>query len=262
MRGVILAGGLGTRLSPLTQITNKHLLPVYDRPMIYYPIENMVNAGIDEVLIVTGGSHAGHFLNLLRNGKSLRVRRLSYAYQEGEGGIADALKLAQDFVEDQRFCVMLGDNLYGNHIGPYARRFEQDLSINALVLAQELSSQYDPSRFGLAVKKPEDSLKIEFKPRSVVEKPTPASLKTWADKGIQAAIVTGTYFYTPEVFSVCSQLLPSARGELEITDVNNHYTRQNSLLAMVIKGWWSDAGTFESLYYAAQNVFGLGVNLD
>lgn len=262
MRGVILAGGLGTRLAPLTQVTNKHLLPVYDRPMIYYPIENLVKSGIEEILIVTGGYYAGHFLNLLRNGKELGVRRLAYAYQEGEGGIADALKLARDFVEDERFCVMLGDNIYGQHVGPYAKRFAEDLSLDALVLAQELNSQHDPRRFGLAVQEHEDWGKVEFRPRSVIEKPNDVILKELVEQKLEAAIVTGTYFYTPAVFAVCDQIKPSARGELEITDVNHYYASQGRLLAAVIASWWSDAGTFESLYRAAQSVLEEGANCD
>jgi glucose-1-phosphate thymidylyltransferase len=262
MRGVILAGGLGTRLSPLTQVTNKHLLPVWDRPMIHYPIENLVRAGIDEILIVTGGQYAGHFLNLLRNGKELGVRRLAYAYQEGEGGIAEALKLARDFVEEERFCVMLGDNLYERHVGPYARRFAADEGLEALVLTQELGPEHDPCRFGLAVRTSEPDEQLQFRPVNVVEKPEEAWLLALHELAASAAIVTGTYFYGPGVFDVCDQLQPSTRGELEITDVNRHYAQRRTLLGCGIRGWWSDAGTFESLHRAAHNVILTGANRD
>lgn len=263
MRGVILAGGLGTRLSPLTQVTNKHLLPVWDRPMIYYPIENMVKAGIDEILIVTGGNYAGHFLNLLRNGKEFGLKRLAYAYQEGEGGIADALKLARNFVEDQRFCVMLGDNIYGKHIGPYVRQF-QTFKVDefpAMVLSIESESFLACQRFGVAFRRRKgDRTQDWFVPYDLIEKPNGQQLQYYTEKGLTPMIVTGTYFYSPEVFDICDQLQPSARGELEITDVNQHYLSQAKLLACVIPCWWSDAGTFESLYAATKQVIEQGAN--
>jgi len=263
MRGVILAGGLGTRLSPLTRVTNKHLLPVWDRPMIYYPIENMVKAGIDEVLIVTGGNYAGHFLNLLHNGKEFGLKRLAYAYQEGEGGIADALRLAQDFVEDDNFCVMLGDNIYGKHIGPYLKKFEtvRNNGFGAMVLTVDVSSLEDCKRFGVAFRRRKGDQSLDwFVPYEIIEKPKDEQLQNFVEKGLTPAIVTGTYFYTPEVFDYVRSLKPSARGELEITDVNQRYSEQARLVAQMIPCWWSDAGTFESLHSAATQVINQGAN--
>lgn len=260
MRGVILAGGLGTRLSPLTRVTNKHLLPVYDRPMIYYPIENLVRSGISQILLVTGGQFAGDFLNLLRNGKELGIQQLAYAYQEGEGGIADALKLAREFVKDQRFCVMLGDNLYGKLITKHVERFARLSPGDAMVLTQNVDGQNDPRRFGLAVRNRDERFDEEFWPRQIVEKPDGRYLRALNEQCLDIAIVTGTYFYTPEVFDVCEQLKPSARGELEISDVNQHYVAQKRLLASSITGWWSDAGTFMSLHTAEKRILESGVN--
>lgn len=263
MRGVILAGGLGTRLLPLTQVTNKHLLPVWDRPMIYYPIENMVKAGIDEILIVTGGNYAGHFLNLLRNGKEFGLKRLAYAYQEGEGGIADALKLAQNFVEDKNFCVMLGDNIYGKHIGPYIQQFEgfRDSDFGAMILTVESESLEACQRFGVAFRRRKGDRSLDwFIPYDIVEKPKKEQLQNFVETGLTPTIVTGTYFYTPEVFTYLESLKPSARGELEITDVNHRYSEQARLVAQTIPCWWSDAGTFESLHAAAKQVIEQGAN--
>jgi len=240
MKGIILAGGLGTRLRPLTLVTNKHLLPVYDRPMIYYPIESLVGAGIDEVLIVTGGEHAGDFLKLLKNGKQLGLRHLEYAYQEGEGGIADALKLAEEFADGDKVCVVLGDNLIEGNIRKAAGDFFTQKS-GAKLLLKEVD---DPERFGV-VRMEEDRI-VE-----IIEKPSdpPSHLA-----------VTGIYFYDRDVFEVCQTLAPSDRGELEITDVNNAYLKRGDLTHDVLQGWWTDAGTFQSLYRATNLVAQGGAN--
>jgi glucose-1-phosphate thymidylyltransferase len=231
MKGVILAGGLGKRLRPLTLVTNKHLLPVYDRPMIYYPIECLLNAGIDEILIVTGGEHAGDFLKLLKNGKDLGVRHLEYAYQEGEGGIADALKLAEEFADGGKVCVILGDNLIEGNIRKAVGDFFTQKA-GAKVLLKEVE---DPERFGVV--RMEDNRVME-----IIEKP--------ADPPSNLA-VTGIYFYDQDVFGICQTLKPSGRGELEITDVNNAYLQRGDLTYEVLEGWWTDAGTFESLHRAS-----------
>lgn len=240
MKGIILAGGLGSRLRPLTLVTNKHLLPVYDRPMIYYPIQCLLNAGIKEILIVTGGEHAGDFLKLLKNGKDLGVKHLAYAYQEGEGGIADALKLAEEFSDGQKICVVLGDNIIEGNIRKAAGDFFTQRS-GAKLLLKEVP---DPQRFGVArLDREGPGAKIV----EIIEKPkSPAS----------NLAVTGIYFYDNDVFDMCRDLKPSARGELEITDVNNAYLRRGDLTWDLLEGWWTDAGTIESLYrattYAAQ----------
>ncbi|MBI1372733.1 MAG: NTP transferase domain-containing protein [Phycisphaera sp.] len=240
MKGVILAGGLGTRLQPLTLVTNKHLLPVYDRPMIYYPVTTLLNAGIDDVLVVTGGEHAGDFLKLLKNGKQLGVRHLEYAYQEGNGGIADALKLAEDFADGGRVCVILGDNLIERHIRDAAEAFRKQPS-GARLLLKEVP---DPQRFGVPRFDGGDIAEI-------IEKP--------ADPPSRFA-VTGIYFFDNDVFEICKSLRPSGRGELEITDVNNHYLRRGDLTWSELDGWWTDAGTFESLHRAAGFVAQGGAN--
>ncbi len=230
MKGVVLAGGLGTRLAPLTRVTNKHLLPVYDRPMIYYPIATLLNAGIDEILMVTGGEHAGDFLKLLGNGKHLGVRELHYTYQEGEGGIADALKLAEDFAEGGKICVILGDNIIERNI----RRAVGDFFTQpggAKLLLKEVD---EPQRFGVA--RVAGGRIVE-----IVEKP--------ADPPSKLA-VTGIYMYDPSVFDITKSLKPSERGELEITDVNNEYVHRGNLTYELLEGWWTDAGTFESLHRA------------
>lgn len=240
MKGVILAGGLGTRLRPLTLVTNKHLLPVYDRPMIYYPIECLVNAGIRDIIIVTGGEHAGDFLKLLRNGKHLGVRDLHYTYQEGEGGIADALKLAEDFADGEKICVVLGDNIIEKNI----RRAVADFfaqPTGAKVLLKEVP---DPERFGVARLEGGRIAEIIEKPRN-----PPSNLA-----------VIGIYMYDADVFEVCKTLKPSGRGELEITDVNNYYLQRGDLSHSTLDGWWTDAGTFESLFRAAQFVTEGGAN--
>ncbi|MCC6678459.1 MAG: NTP transferase domain-containing protein [Phycisphaerales bacterium] len=244
MKGVILAGGLGSRLRPLTLVTNKHLLPIYDRPMIHYPIECLLNAGIRDVLIVTGGDHAGDFLRLLRNGKHLGLRHLEFAYQEGEGGIADALRLAEDFADDDKICVVLGDNIIQGDIRQAAGDFFSQRS-GAKLLLKEVS---DPQRFGVA--------RFEGEPGAspiteIIEKPAnpPSNFA-----------VTGIYFYDGAVFDMCNSLKPSERGELEITDVNNFYLQRGDLTYDILDGWWTDAGTIESLYRATNLVADGGAN--
>ncbi|MGP1271847.1 MAG: sugar phosphate nucleotidyltransferase [Phycisphaerales bacterium] len=240
MKGIILAGGLGSRLRPLTLVTNKHLLPVYDRPMIYYPIQCLLNAGLEEILIVTGGEHAGDFLKLLKNGKELGVKHLEYAYQEGEGGIADALKLAEDFADGEKICVVLGDNIIEGNIRKAAGDFFTQRS-GAKLLLKEVP---DPQRFGVCRL---DGDKVV----EVIEKP--------ADPPSNLA-VTGIYFYDNDVFDICKTLTPSGRGELEITDVNNAYLTRGDLTYEVLEGWWTDAGTHESLFRAARFVADGGAN--
>jgi glucose-1-phosphate thymidylyltransferase len=241
MKGVILAGGLGTRLRPLTLVTNKHLLPVCDRPMIYYPIGCLINAGISEILIVTGGEHAGDFLKLLKNGKQLGVRHLEYAYQEGEGGIADALKLAEEFADGGKICVILGDNIIEGNIRRAAGDFFTQAS-GAKLLLKEVP---DPERFGVA------RLDEHGKIVEIIENPA---------KPPSNMAVTGIYFYDADVFEICQTLKPSGRGELEITDVNNHYLQRGDLTHEALEGWWTDAGTFESLHRAARYVAEGGAN--
>src|SRR6185436_9598674 len=203
MKGIVLAGGLGTRLHPLTKVTNKHLLPVYDRPMIYYPIQTLVNAGLHEILIVTGGNNAGDFLRLLGNGKEFGLKHLGYTYQEGEGGIADALRLAEHFAEGESVCVVLGDNIIEGNIHQAARAFAKQ-KVGAKILLKEVK---DPQRFGVPVLEGDRVVQIEEKPVR------PRS----------SYAVTGIYFYDARVFEIIKTLKPSGRGELEITDVNNDY---------------------------------------
>ena len=242
IKGVILAGGLGMRLRPLTSITNKHLLPVYDKPMIYYPIQCLINAGIDDILIVTGGDFAGDFLRLLKNGKHLGVGHLEYTYQEGEGGIADALKLAQEFAEGGRICVILGDNIIQGNIRHAAAAFLKQTAGAKLIL----KDVPDPQRFGVA------ELDENGKLKAIVEKPEHPASKL---------AVTGIYFYDSDVFDICDGLNPSGRGELEITDVNNKYLENGTLTFDHLEGWWTDAGTFESLHRASNLVADGGANL-
>lgn len=231
MKGVVLAGGLGTRLYPLTRVTNKHLLPVYDRPMIVYPIAKLVEAGIEDILVVTGGNHAGDFLRLLGNGREFGLKQLSYAYQEGEGGIADALSLAEPFSDGQPLVIILGDNLFEDSLGGAVRRFRQQ-GRGAKIVLKEVD---DAERFGVAVL---DGAKVT----RIVEKPaTPPSRYA----------VTGVYFYDARVFDIVRTLQPSARGELEITDVTNRYIEWDALTYEILTGWWTDAGTIESLYHAS-----------
>lgn len=244
MKGIILAGGLGTRLRPLTLVTNKHLLPVYDRPMIYFPVQCLVNAGIDEVMVVTGGEHAGDFLKLLKNGKHLGLRSLRYGYQEGEGGIADALKLAEDFADGDKVCVILGDNIIEGNITKAAKDFEAQKS-GAKIILKEVP---DPQRFGVVEF---EGGKVGGKIKRLIEKPKepPSNMA-----------VTGIYFYDADAFKVCKTLKPSGRGELEITDVNNYYLHRGDLTCETLDGWWTDAGTFESLLRASNFVAESGAN--
>lgn len=244
MKGIILAGGLGSRLRPLTLVTNKHLLPVYDRPMIYYPIQCLVNAGIDEILIVTGGEHAGDFLKLLKNGKDLGLKHLAYAYQEGEGGIADALKLAEEFADRSKIAVVLGDNIIEGNIRKAVGDFFTQRS-GAKLLLKEVP---DPERFGVANL---DGEGPGAKITKIVEKPK---------KPESNLAVTGIYMYDNDVFNICQTLEPSDRGELEITDVNNAYLQRGDLTFDVLEGWWTDAGTTESLYRATKLVAEGGAN--
>jgi glucose-1-phosphate thymidylyltransferase len=234
MKGVVLAGGLGTRLYPLTRITNKHLLPVYDKPMIYYPLQILVDAGITEIMVVTGGNSAGEFLRLLRNGKDFGLQSVSFAYQEGEGGIADALKLAEPFVKDEKVCVVLGDNIIEKDIIAARQKFEQQPEGGMIMLKQVP----DPERFGVPVFEGKQLVRIEEKPKQ------PKSLYA----------VIGVYFYDSSVFARAHSLKPSARGELEITDVNNSYLKEGKLNYSILDGWWTDAGTFESLFRAGELV--------
>ena len=231
MKGVILAGGLGSRLLPLTRITNKHLLPVFDRPMIYYPLQALINAGIRDILLVTGGNHAGDFLKLLGNGKDFGLQHLNYTYQEGEGGIAAALSLAEHFAEGQRLCVVLGDNIIERNFRASASRFTSGNG-GARIL---LKSVPDPERFGVAAFRGRRIVGIEEKPRR------PKSRYA----------VTGIYMYDARVFDVIRTLKPSGRGELEITDVNNAYLAWGELDHAFVEGWWTDAGAVESLFRAA-----------
>jgi len=240
VKGVILAGGLGQRLYPLTKVTNKHLLPVFDRPMIYYPIQALVNAGVTELMVVTGGQSAGDFLRLLGNGKEFGLRHIHYAFQEGEGGIAEALALAEYFVERDPICVVLGDNLIeGNILG--ARRAFEAQGGGARILLKKVP---DPQRFGVPVLEGDRVVRIEEKPER------PAS----------PYAVTGIYFYDAMVWDLIETLVPSARGELEITDVNNQYIQVGRMAYDILEGWWTDAGTFQSLLHANQLVARTGAN--
>ena len=234
MKGIILAGGLGTRLNPLTRVTNKHLLPVFDKPMIYYPLQLLVDAGIKEIMIVTGGNNAGDFLRLLRNGEDFGLRQIHFAYQDGEGGIADALALAEHFVGDDRVCVVLGDNILEESIRPYVERFREQRQ-GARILLKEVP---DPERFGVAVL--EDNSVVQ-----IVEKP---------DVAPSPFAVTGVYMYDHRVFDIIKSLEPSQRGELEITDVNNQFIDWGEMAYDILDGWWTDAGTVQSLLRAANLV--------
>lgn len=230
MKGVILAGGLGTRLYPLTFATNKHLLPIYDKPMVFYPIKTLVDAGIKEILIVTGGPHAGDFIRVLRNGEDLGVKHLEYAYQEGEGGIAQALSLAGKFADDDSITVILGDNTTDADISTPVREFKG----GAMVFLKEVP---DPERFGVPVFGNQNEIvEIEEKPK----------------KPRSNYAVTGLYIYDNSVFDKVKSLKPSNRGELEITDVNNLYIKEKKLVSSVLDGYWRDAGTFDTLFEASE----------
>ncbi len=234
MKGIVLAGGTGSRLFPLTKITNKHLLPIYDRPMIYHPIQTLVDAGIEDIMVVTGGRNSGDFLRLLANGKEFGLKHIHYTYQEGEGGIADALALAEHFADRHKICVVLGDNIIQGNIRAAADRFRSQ-ALGAHILLKEV---VDAERFGVAEVSGDRIVGIEEKPAH--------------PKSNYA--VTGIYMYDSSVFDKIKTLVPSGRGELEITDVNNAYLREGSLTFSFLSGWWTDAGTFDSLLRAANLV--------
>ncbi|MBZ2184874.1 MAG: NTP transferase domain-containing protein [Bryobacter sp.] len=234
MKGVVLAGGTGSRLFPLTKVTNKHLMPIYDKPMIYYPIQTMADAGIDEIMVVTGGRNSGDFLRLLGNGKDFGLKRLNYAYQEGEGGIADALSLAEHFADGDKICVILGDNIIEGDIRKAADAFRSQ-ERGAKILLKEVT---DAERFGVAEFRGDKVIGIEEKPMR--------------PKSNYA--VTGIYMYDGTVFDKVNKLVPSDRNELEITDVNNFYIHEGTMTFDFLEGWWTDAGTFESLLRAGNLV--------
>jgi glucose-1-phosphate thymidylyltransferase len=234
MKGIVLAGGTGSRLFPLTKITNKHLLPVYDKPMIYYPIETLVEAGINDLLIVTGGRNSGDFLRLLGNGKEFGLKHINYTYQEGEGGIAEALALAEHFADHKKICVVLGDNIIEGSIKDVVHDFERQ-ERGAKVLLKEVP---DAERFGVAEIQGDRIVGIEEKPA----------------KPKSRYAVTGIYMYDETVFDKTRTLKPSERGELEITDVNNAYIGEGAMTFGFLKGWWTDAGTFDSLIRATNLV--------
>jgi glucose-1-phosphate thymidylyltransferase len=240
MKGVILAGGLGKRLYPLTKITNKHLLPVHDKPMIFYPLQALINAGIDDILIVTGGNHAGDFLRLLGNGKDFGLKHLNYTYQEGEGGIAEALALAEHFSDHEKMVVILGDNVVEGNIAQPVKDFGKQKE-GAKILLKEVP---DPQRFGVPEIVDGRIVAIEEKPK------VPKS---------QYAVI-GIYMYDGRVFDIIRTLKPSGRGELEVTDVSNAYIREGKMTYDVLEGWWSDAGTFESLLSTSNLVAKGGAN--
>ena len=227
MKGVVLAGGMGTRLRPLTYVTNKHLLPVYNRPMIYYPIQTLVDAGIEEIMLVTGGNNAGEFLRLIGNGEAFGLRHMNYTYQKTEGGIADALALTRHFVGQDKVAVILGDNFIQGSIAQAVRAFEQQPD-GAKIFLKEVP---DPREFGVARL---DGDKVT----QVIEKPEhpPSNLA-----------VVGIYMFDHTVYEICETLEPSARGELEISDVNNEYIRRGNMTYEVLEGWWADCGSFEAL---------------
>ncbi|MGB9067326.1 MAG: sugar phosphate nucleotidyltransferase [Candidatus Acidiferrales bacterium] len=240
MKGVVLAGGTGSRLNPLTRVTNKHLLPIYDKPMVYYPIQTLVNAGIEEILLVTGGKNAGEFLRLLGNGRDFGLKHLNYTYQEGEGGIAEALGLAEYFAGGESICVVLGDNIIEGNIRQAVEGFLRQKD-GAKILLKEVR---DANRFGVAELRGDRVLGIEEKPK--------------APKSNYAVI--GIYLYDATVFEKIHRLKPSGRGELEITDVNNFYVDEGTLTYDLLNGWWTDAGTFDSLLRANTLVAETGAN--
>ncbi len=240
MKGVVLAGGLGTRLRPLTAVTNKHLLPVYDQPMIYYPIQALVNAGINDIMIVTGGNSAGDFLKLLGNGKAFGLKHLNYTYQEGEGGIAEALSLVEHFSSGDPVCVVLGDNIIEGNIRNAVRAYRHQGSGAKIILKRVP----DPQRFGVPELNGRKVVRIEEKPQH--------------PKSDYAVI--GIYMYDGDVYDIIRTLKPSGRGELEITDVNNAYIDRGEMTWEELDGWWTDAGTFESLLRASNLVAKTGAN--
>ena len=240
MKGIVLAGGLGSRLKPLTAVTNKHLLPIYDQPMIYYPIQTLVNAGITDIMIVTGGNSAGDFLKLLGNGKTFGLKHLNYTYQEGEGGIAAALSLVEHFAGADPICVILGDNIIQGNISAAVDDYrKQDGGAKILLKKVE-----DPQRFGVPELDGKRVLRIEEKP---------------AQPKSEFAVI-GIYLYDSRVFDIIRTLKPSGRGELEITDVNNAYIDRGQMTWDELEGWWTDAGTFESLLNASNLVARTGAN--
>ena len=240
MKGVVLAGGLGTRLRPLTSVTNKHLLPVYDQPMIFYPIQTLVNAGISDIMVVTGGSSAGDFLRLLGNGKAFGLKHLNYAYQEGEGGIAEALGLVEHFAAGEPVCVVLGDNIIEGNICSAVDAYRKQGHGVKIILKKVA----DPQRFGVPKL---DGSRVVY----VEEKPA-VPQSDYA--------VIGVYMYDSEVYDIIRSLKPSNRGELEITDVNNAYIERDEMTWEELEGWWTDAGTFESLLRASNLVAETGAN--
>jgi glucose-1-phosphate thymidylyltransferase len=240
MKGVVLAGGTGSRLNPLTKVTNKHLLPVYDKPMVYYPIQTLVNAGIQEILLVTGGKNAGEFLRLLGNGRDFGLKHLNYTYQEGEGGIAEALGLAEYVADGEDICVILGDNIIESNICQAVENFKKQKG-GAKLLLKEVT---DAHRFGVAEIRSNRVVGIEEKPK--------------VPKSNYAVI--GIYLYDATVFEKIRCLKPSGRGELEITDVNNLYIQEGKLSYEILDGWWTDAGTFDSLLRANTLVAKTGAN--
>jgi glucose-1-phosphate thymidylyltransferase len=240
VKGVVLAGGLGSRLRPLTAVTNKHLLPVYDQPMIYYPIQTLVNAGITDIMVVTGGNSAGDFLKLLGNGKAFGLKHINYTYQEGEGGIAEALSLVEHFGGGDPVCVVLGDNIIEGNIAAAVRAYRHQ-GKGAKIILKKVP---DPHRFGVPELDGKRVLRIEEKPE--------------APKSDYAVI--GIYMYDGEVYDIIRTLKPSGRGELEITDVNNAYIERDEMTWEQLDGWWTDAGTFESLLHASNLVAETGAN--
>jgi glucose-1-phosphate thymidylyltransferase len=237
LKGVILAGGTGSRLYPLTRITNKHLLPLYDRPMVCYAIEALVLAGVTDLMVVTGGTHAGEFFRLLGNGQEYGIDRLFYAYQERAGGIAEALGLAQRFAEGDKLVVMLADNVFERSLGPAVAAFERQPSGARIVLSRTDDEEH-LRHLGVAEFDADGCI------RRIVEKP---------ERPASSFAVTGVYFFEPDVFRVIPTLEPSARGELEITDVNNHYVRLGTMEYDVIDGFWGDAGESIAAYYAVND---------
>lgn len=242
MKGIILAGGSGSRLWPLTKVTNKHLLPIYKKPMIYYPLETLVNAGIKDIMIVTGGESPGDFLKLLKSGKEFGLKEIHFAYQEGSKGIADALSLAEDFADGGKIVVILGDNIIEDNLGDFVEKYKkQEFEFDgkkrggAKIFLKEVD---DPERFGVAELRDGKILSIEEKPKN--------------PKSNYA--VTGIYMYDNQVFDMIRKLTPSKRGELEITDVNNFYIQQGTMTYEILKGFWTDAGTFDSLLRASNLV--------
>lgn len=227
MKGVVLAGGLGTRLLPLTRVTNKHLLPVFNKPMIFYPIQTLVDAGITDIMIVTGGNNAGEFLRLLGNGEDFGLNQMHYTYQKTEGGIADALALARHFVGNDKVVVILGDNFIQGNIRKAVEDFERQPE-GAKIFLKEVSN---PRDFGVAELEGGKVINIVEKPKDPVSN----------------LAVIGIYLYDNRVFDICNTLKPSARGELEITDVNNDYIRRGTMTYEILDGWWADCGSFEAL---------------